>query len=262
MKYALLLLAGLVIAGCSKPAPQADDKRAVSIWVAASANGVIDDLDDRFEQENGVDIEVVPGPSNALARQIVEGANADLFLPADEEMADYVASKGLVANRIDLLTNRLVVVVGWDSPLKIASLADLKDEQIKRVAIAEQKVPAGEYARQSLEKAGVLDAVLKKAVGGVDVTATLNYVATKEADAGIVYWTDTLGNTNVQVAYEIPDDMHEPIVYPLVLLKQAKDRDVVQRFSDYLRSPTALEVYRKAGFDMPEKSRLQPYVPE
>jgi molybdate transport system substrate-binding protein len=246
--YGLLLL-GLLAIGCSKSEPLEKDNRAVSVWAAASAAGTVDDLDDDFENETGIDVEVVPGPSSGLAKQIVEGAKADLFLSADKEMADYLAQKGLVAKRKDLLTNKLVVIIASDSPLQITQLSDLTDKQVRRIALAEPKVPAGEYARQALKNAGVLDAVEKKSIGGVDVLATLKYVALHEADAGIVYWSDTLGNSKVQVAYDIPDKMHEPIVYPLVLLKQGANRENVRRFYDYLSSPKAGDKFRSAGFD-------------
>ncbi|HEY5312625.1 MAG TPA: molybdate ABC transporter substrate-binding protein [Pirellulales bacterium] len=243
-----MLLLGLLAVGCSKSAPLENDKRAISIWVAASASGTVDDLDDDFENETGIDVEVMPGPSSGLAKQIVEGAKADLFLSADKEMADYLAKKGLVAERTNLLTNHLVVITAWDSPVKVAQLSDLAEKQVRRLALAEPKVPAGEYARQALKQAGVLDAVLKKSIGGVDVLATLKYVALHEADAGIVYWSDTLGNSKVQVIYDIPDKMHEPIVYPLLLLKQGADRATVRRFYEYLRSPKAADKFRTAGF--------------
>jgi molybdate transport system substrate-binding protein len=253
MRTGWLLLLGLLAVGCAKSAPvadeKADEKRGVSIWVAASARGVIDEIDDDFEHDTGIDVEIVPGGSNSLAKQIVEGARADLFLSADKEMADYVAGKGFQAERKNVLTNHLVVIVASDSPLRFKELADLTDLNVRRIALGEPKVPVGHYARQSLEKAGVLDPVLKKSVFGVDTLATLKYVALHEVDAGIVYWTDTLGDSKVQVAYEIPDKMHEPIVYPLLLLKQAADRPAVRRFYDYLSSPKAIEIFRREGFD-------------
>lgn len=252
MRIGWLLVIGLVALGCTKTIPDAQDTRGVSIWAASSARGVIDELDDEFESQKGTDVEIVPGGSNDLARQIVEGAKADLFLSADKEMADHVASKGLVAKRKNLLTNRLVVITNWDSPVMVKQLSDLTAKEVRRLAIADPKVPAGVYARQALKKAGVLDEVLKKSIGGGDVLAILDRVATNQADAGIVYWTDTLGNTKVQVAYEIPASMYEPIVYPLVLLKQGANRQRVLEFYDYLSSPQAVEKYRAAGFGASE----------
>jgi len=255
MRTCWLLLLGLLAVGCTKAVPvadeKADEKRGVTIWVAASAQGIVDEIDDDFENDTGIDVEIVPGPSNGLAKQIIEGAQADLFLSADKQMADYVAEKGFAAARKDLLTNHLVVIVASDSPLQFKRLADLTEPQVRRIALGAPKVPAGEYAKQSLEKAGVLDAVLKKSVYGVDAMATLKYVTLHEVDAGIVYWTETLGNSKVQVAYEIPDDMHQPIVYPLVLLKQGANRKAARRFYDYLSSPKAIEIFRREGFDPP-----------
>jgi len=114
--------------------------------------------------------------------------------------------------------------------------------------LGEPKVPVGEYARQALEKTGVLKELQDKIVGGIDVKATLQFVARGEAEAGIVYWTDTLGNSKVRVAYEIPLNLHQPIEYPLVLLQRAADNNSALRFYEYLGSVQAAEIFKRHGF--------------
>jgi molybdate transport system substrate-binding protein len=109
-------------------------------------------------------------------------------------------------------------------------------------------VPAGEYARQSLQKAGIWDKVQSRLVGGIDVRATLEFVARGEAEAGLVYRTDALHEPRVRVALEVKPGMHEPIRYPLVLLRREPTKEAARHFYDYLRSKQAAGVFERAGF--------------
>ena len=247
-----ILCVAAVVAGCAKqPAPSsALPASGVTIFAAASTKDAVEQLAKSFEREHGSAVAVVPGPSSGLAKQIDQGANADLFLSADQASADFLAGRGLVAQRRNLLTNRLVVIVPADSKFTIKELADLAAPAIKRLAVAEAKVPAGEYAREALRKSGVLERVAERFVGGIDVRQTLTFVARGEAEAGFVYLTDTIGNTRVRVIYEVPADLHKPIVYPLVLLKQGAKKPAAVQFNEYLGSPLAAEVFRAAKFGL------------
>jgi molybdate transport system substrate-binding protein len=109
-------------------------------------------------------------------------------------------------------------------------------------------VPAGEYARQALRKVGVWDKLKDRAVGGIDVRATLTFVVRGEAEAGLVYRTDALGQTGVRVALEVESGLHEPIRYPLVLLRRESISEGARRLYDYLGSAKAAGVFERAGF--------------
>lgn len=231
----------------SLEALQAQEPTAsVALYTAASTRDAAAEIAKAFEKETGVKVEVVPGPSSGLARQIEQGAKADLFLSADQASADFLAEKKLAARRKNLLTNRLVVIVPDDSTAEIKTLADLT--QVKRVALAEAKVPAGEYARQALAKEKLLDSLKDKIIGGVDVRATLQYVARGEVDAGIVYHTDAVGQSKVRVALEIPPALHAPIEYPLVLIEREKKNPAAVKLYEYLLSDKAADIFRKAQF--------------
>jgi molybdate transport system substrate-binding protein len=214
-----------------------------------------------FQNETGIAVTLNFGPSSGLARQIEQGANADLFLSADESWADYLAEKGLVDQRRDLLTNKLVVIMPADSspsPLReegrvrgqltIRSLADLTEPEIHRLALAGKAVPAGMYARKALQSAGLWDQLKDRVVEGGDVRAALAYVTRGEAEAGMVYATDAAGNPQVRVVLEVNPDLHDPIRYPLVLIKQERSHPAARRFYDYLSSAHATEVFTHAGF--------------
>src|SRR5262249_45046139 len=149
----------------------------------------VDEIARAFEAATATEVEVSPGASSKLSKQIVEGAPADLFLSADQANADELEKKGLVAERRNLLANRLVVVVPADSSVSVSSLNDLAAPTVPRVALALEAVPAGAYAREALRKAGMWERVEPKVVGGEDVRATLAFVE-QGADAGIVYLTD------------------------------------------------------------------------
>jgi molybdate transport system substrate-binding protein len=237
---ALSLLAG-------SPSRAAEGER-VTLFAAASTTGAVEEIAAAFTAETGIEVVVSPGPSSGLAKQIQQGAAADVFLSADQPNADYLEEEGFVAERVNLLTNRLVVIVPADSEVEIDALADLTDDAFRRVALAEEKVPVGEYARQALDGAGVLEAVVAKSVGGVDVRAALQYVARGEVDAGFVYHTDALGNRKVRVALEVDPASHRPIEYPLVLVRRDGINPAARRFFAYLQGETAAKAFREAGF--------------
>jgi molybdate transport system substrate-binding protein len=220
----------------------------VTVFAAASTKEAIEQVARDFQGEHGIPVEVSLGPSSGLAKQIEQGASADLFLSADQASADYLAAKQHVSERRNLLTNRLVVVVPTASDVGVKALPDLADPRIRRLALAEPKVPAGEYARQALRKAGVWDQVESRVVGGIDVRATLQFVARGEAEAGLVYHTDALDRTRVRVAVKVDPGLHDPIRYPLVLLRHEPMKEAARHFYDYLGSEKAAAVFARAGF--------------
>jgi molybdate transport system substrate-binding protein len=238
-----------VAAGCGPhDGGSAPQPGPVVVFAAASTKEAVEQAAREFQRETGIPVEVSLGPSSGLAKQIEQGASADLFLSADQASADYLAEKRLVSDRRDLLTNRLVVVVPADSDLGVHELRDLADPRIRRLALAEPKVPAGEYARQALRKDGVWDQVEGRVVGGTDVRATLQFVARGEAEAGLVYATDALGESRVRVAVRVDPKLHEPIRYPLVLLWREPMTEAARRLYDYLGSEKSAGVFERAGF--------------
>src|SRR5436305_1272814 len=133
----LLLMAGVGCASAKEP--------PLRFYAAASTREAIEKIAQSFQDQTGLAVEANFGASSTLARQIERGADADLFLSADETWADFLVDKGLVERRQDLLTNRLVVIVPANSPARIQSLDDLAGPAIKRLALAGPQVPAGTY---------------------------------------------------------------------------------------------------------------------
>jgi molybdate transport system substrate-binding protein len=243
MRSVVVFCALLSLAGCSPSKPQ-----AVAVFAAVSTKEALEQIGRDFEVETGTQVNCNPAASSTLARQIEQGAGADVFLSADERWADYLADKGLVAERRDLLANRLVVVTPADRPMKLQNLADLASGDVKHLALALDPVPAGHYARASLKNAGVWDRVKDRVREAGDVRATLTIVTRGEAEAGLVYATDAATSDKVRVALEVPEDLHPPIRYPVVLVRRTGGSPAARAFYDFLGGAKAAAHFRKAGF--------------
>jgi molybdate transport system substrate-binding protein len=233
----------IIVAGCGPP-----PSNKVHVLVAMSTRDAVESVARDFKEATGVSVSINGASSSTLAKQIENGADADLFLSADKAWADYLEKRGLAAERRDLLGNRLVVITPTDIIAKFDDLSDLKAEKFQHIALGQADVPAGAYARQALEKAGVWESVRKRIVEAGDVRAVLNYVERGEAEAGFVYATDARASAKVRVAYNVPQKLHEPIRYPLVRLKSDRDNPGVRRFYDYLSGDAARKHFEDAGF--------------
>ncbi len=254
MKHSLVLLSFLLaLTGCASKSP------GVRIFAAVSTREAVEQIARDFEGRTGQSVTCSFAASSTLARQIEQGADTDLFLSADERWADYLSEKGLVAERRDLLANRLVVVSPASHPLRLHKVADLAGTEVKRLALALDPVPAGHYAREALQKAGIWEQVRGRVREAGDVRAALALVERDEADAGIVYATDAATSSKVQTVLEVPENLHAPIRYPLVLLRRSPPPP--RAFYDFVGDEEAAAHFRKAGFqvlpvsDVPEKRR-------
>ncbi len=223
------------------------------VLAAASTREPMEEVCRLFETANGTRVECAFAASSTLARQIEQGAGADLFVSADERWADYLSEHGLVEARRDWLGNRLVVVAPADSRLQLHTLADLDRPEVRRLALALDSVPAGHYARQALRKAGIWGRVESRVREAGDVRAALTYVSTGEVDAGFVYATDAAADSKVRLLLRVPEDLHTPIRYPLVLLRRAGVHPEARRLYDFLASDAAADVFRRAGFTILSK---------
>ncbi len=247
MFFVMIVLATLGVSNCSVTNRHPE---SVMLFAAASTTDAISDIVNRFEQQNlGARVTTNFAASSTLAHQIESGAGADLFLSANEEWVAYLAKKGFVAERRDLLGNQLVVVVPAGSPLRLEQPSDLLDENVQRIAIGEpDAVPAGIYAKQALTKLGLWEKLRAKCVPSANVRQALLYVEEGETEAGIVYATDAAISDKVRVAFAFNSSAHEPIVYPLVLLKHGAETPGAKRLYAYLAGPEAAKVFRESGF--------------
>lgn len=223
----------------------------LSVFAAASLKDVLMEIGSAYERESGDKVVFNFGSSNTLARQIQEGAPADIFFSADEAKIEALEQKGLLlpGTRQSLLTNTLVIVVSADAAKMPKSVTDLAKPSIRRLALAEpSSVPAGIYSREYLEKLGLWTEVKAKVVPTENVRAAMAAVESGNVEAGMVYKTDALISKRVKVALEISATDGPRISYPLAVLRNSKQPESARKFARYLASPTARSLFEKFGF--------------
>jgi len=220
------------------------DDKGLLVFAAASTSDALSELSHLYEQKHGEHVRFSWGASGDLARQIEAGAPADLFLSADRAKVDRLEHGGHIAGRRDLLRNRLVVVGPRSSSLKIREARDLV--HVKRIALGDPiTVPAGGYAREWLEKAGVWAEVSPHVIPTLDVRAALAAVDSSSVDAAIVYRTDARVARSALVLYE-PSEQPD-IVYPLAIMMRAR-RAAADAFVTLATSPEGRAIFEQRGF--------------
>ncbi|MBS0659689.1 MAG: molybdate ABC transporter substrate-binding protein [Verrucomicrobia bacterium] len=246
MAFRALLLA-LALSALSVAAPAAE----LRVSAAASLTDALQELEPVYEKATGDRLVFNFASSSVLARQIKEGAPADLFLSADEPQMDALAKAGLLLEntRRDLLGNTLVVVVPLDAKFVPASPAELRSPQIRRIALGEpSSVPAGVYAKAHLVRLGLWEALQSKCVSTENVRAALAAVASGNADAAWVYKTDAAAARKARIAFETPAAEGPKIVYPLAVVKSSAQPEAAHRLATFLASPPATAIFQRHGF--------------
>ncbi|PSB07905.1 molybdate ABC transporter substrate-binding protein [Pleurocapsa sp. CCALA 161] len=197
-----------------------------------------------------VDITYNFGSSGSLQQQIEQGAPVDIFISAAAKQMDALEAKNLLLpeTRRDLLRNKVVLIVSKDNTT-IKSFEDLGTDALTSIALGEsESVPAGKYAEEILTSLGILDAVTPKAVYGKDVRQVLNYVATGNVDAGIVYISDAKASEDVKIVATAPEDSHSPVIYPIAVLQDSANPEAAKELEDFLFTPEAQTMFQEYGF--------------
>jgi molybdate transport system substrate-binding protein len=250
ISYALTV-AGLLFNALTASA--ADSPKEILISAAASLKDVMGAITLQFEKANPTEkLTFNFGSSGQLKMQIESGASVDVFVSASSADMDVLANKGLVevATRSNAAKNSLVLIRNKDKSPQIAKTEDLLEARVNRIAIGNPTtVPAGRYAKETLEKRGVYEKLTKKLVMAENVRQVLDYVARGEVDAGYVYKTDSMIEPMVMIVETVPADQHKPIVYPAAVLKGGKNQAGAKKFVEYLRTKEALAVFKTHGFE-------------
>ena len=221
----------------------------VRVFAAVSLTEALEEIAVDYERKTGDEVVFHFGASSMLARQIEQGAPADLFLSADEARMDALAKQGLIvaSTRASVLWNTLVVVVPKDGGMTIASPAQLAT--VESIALAEpSSVPAGVYARAWLQKIGLWERIQPKVIPTDNVRAALAAVESGNVDAAIVYKTDVRIAKRTRVAFEVPRAQGPVISYPFAMLRDAENRKAAMRLLAYLKSKAAMSIFAKHGF--------------
>jgi molybdate transport system substrate-binding protein len=249
----------MLVFGClsllgSATAVSARAEDPVTVFAAASLKGAMGDISDAWAATGHPKLRLSLDSSGTLAKQIQQGAGAQIFISADEKWMDYLAKHSLVVpdSRKDLLTNGLVLVApaGQGKNVTIAPGLDLASVlgPAGRLAVGDpDTVPAGIYAKQALIRLGAWAKVSGKLAPAANVKAALLLVERGEAPAGVVYRTDALGDPKVQVIGAFPASSHDPIAYPIALISPGGDQAASAALA-FLEGKQAKIIYAKYGF--------------
>jgi molybdate transport system substrate-binding protein len=247
------LFAAFVILCGSATSPATAEDKTLTVFAAASMKNALDDIDAAFTAKTGVKVVASYAASSALAKQIEQGAPADIFISADTDWMDYAIGKKNInePTRVNLLGNSIVLIAPKDSAISNVTigpgfdLAQLAGDG--RIATGDVKaVPVGKYAKAALEKLGAWQAAEPKFAMAESVRAALTLVARGEAVLGIVYSTDAKVEPGVKVVGTFPADSHPAIIYPVAATATAKPEAAA--YLDFLRSQAAKTVLEKYGF--------------
>jgi molybdate transport system substrate-binding protein len=250
---ALGLAAALLLAA-AQPQGAAAQGGDVVVFAAASLKNALDAINTEWQKETGKKATISYAASSALAKQIEQGAPAQVFISADLDWMDYLASRNLIKpdTRSNLLGNRIVLIAPQDKaqPVEIKAGFDLaKLLGDGRLAMANvDSVPAGKYGKAALEKLGLWASVSGKVAQAENVRAALLLVSRGEAPAGIVYQTDAASDKSVAIIGTFPENTHPPIIYPIALTTGA-GADAAA-FLAYVKSDKARPLFQAEGFTM------------
>lgn len=253
-RAAAVLMAGALSAGVvAFGAPGAAQAQDVLVMAAASMKNAVEKIGGQFQAKTGIKVTPSFAASSALAKQIENGAPADIFASADLEWMDYLEKRSLIdpKTRLNLLGNDLVIVAPKDSTATVelkpgVDLVALLGDG--RLATGDpSNVPVGKYAQAALTKLGVWDKVEPKLARADNVRAALALVSRGEAPLGIVYRTDAAVDKGVKIVATFPKDTHPAIIYPAAITAATKNPNA-QLFFSYLKSGEALAVFAEFGF--------------
>jgi molybdate transport system substrate-binding protein len=243
-----------LLALCLLLAPLTARAQQLTVFAAASLTDAMKDISAQWAQAGRQPLSMSFGASSTLARQIEQGAPANVFASADEKWMDYLADKKLIVpeTRKDLLGNDLVLIVPADKPQHVTIGPDFNLVGMLgpngRVATGDPAhVPVGIYAEQALKKLGIWDAVSPHLARTEDVRGALLLVERGEAPAGIVYATDATVSKGVMIAGVFPLNSHDPVSYPFAVMKSG-DTPEARALMTFLASAQARAIFEKRGF--------------
>lgn len=244
----LLLIALLLLA------PLRANAQALTVFAAASLTDAMKDISALWVKGGHAAPAMSFGSSSTLARQIEQGAPAQVFASADEQWMDYLVKRNMIATdtRHSLLGNDLVLIVPATHPVRVTigpgfDLVGLLGPGGHLAVGDPAHVPVGLYAKQALTKLGLWDSVAPRIAAAADVRSGMLLVERGEAPAGIVYRTDAAVSKDVSIAGVFPDASHDPITYPFAVVK-AGDTPEARAFLAFLATPGVRDIWLRRGF--------------
>jgi molybdate transport system substrate-binding protein len=232
----------------------AEPANEILISAAISLKNAFEEIGKIFEEKHPqTEIRFNFGASGDLARQIEVGAPVDVFASAAQKDMDEIDHKGLVTpgTRMNFAGNSVVLVKSGMSQIRMESFEDLRKDEVKKIVIGNPKsVPAGRYAEEVLKYLNLWEAVKEKLVFAEHVRQALDYVARNEVDAAMVYSTDAMIRPKeVRIVMKAPDKSHQPIVYPIAIIKGSENQSLAREFIALVLSIEGKNTLKKYGFE-------------
>jgi molybdate transport system substrate-binding protein len=225
----------------------------ITVSAAVSLRDAFREISKQYEERTGARVNFNFGASGALQKQIESGAPVDVFASAGIPQMDALGTQGLIApeTRRDFARNTLVLIVPTDNTSGITTFADLGDAKVTKLAIGNPKtVPVGQYAEQSLTRLGLWHRLGPKLILAEDVRQALDYVARGEVDAGMVYASDVRATgARVRAVATAPPDSHDPILYPIAVVRASVRQDAARAFIDAVTNDEGQRTLGKYGFE-------------
>jgi len=230
----------------------AEAPKEIIVSAASSLKDSFIEIGKLYENRTGVKVNFNFGASGILQKQIESGAPVDVFASAGEKQMDELGSKRLIVeeSRRDFARNILVLVAPIDLKSHLSSFNDLDSPEVKRIAVGSPKtVPAGQYAQQLLTNMMLWNKIQSKLVFAENVRQVLDYVARGEVDAGIVYASDIqIAQDKVITVARSPENLHDPILYPIAVIKESRNHDAAMGFVRLVLIPEGQSILSKYGF--------------
>ncbi|MGI0494364.1 molybdate ABC transporter substrate-binding protein [Alkalinema pantanalense CENA528] len=259
----LAVALGIIMTACSRgvspntasqsPSPSSQPTIELTVSAAASLTDALQQIAPLYQKSTPTaTVRYNFASSGALQRQIEQGAPVDVFIAAAAKPLNQLEAKNLLVpgTKRNLLKNRMVLIVPANQS-GISTLQNLTNDAVKRIAIGDPaSVPAGQYAQQVLEKQGLWETLQAKYVLANNVRQVLQFVESGNVQAGLVYLTDAKTSNQVKVVETIADNLHDPIVYPISVIKSSKHPEAATDFVNFLASPPAQSVFTQSGFEI------------
>ena len=260
-----LFIAGaclFAMSGCSSnktpntqtPANTENKNSAIELNVSAAASlkDSLEKINENYKTSTGNTVAVNLGGSGALAKQIKEGAPTDVFISASKKaMAELADNKIVDENDVSiLLKNDLVLIVPKENPAKIKTIQDLANlDEKSKISIGEvETVPAGQYAKESLENLKLWEKAQPSIVYAKDVRQVLTYVENSEVVAGFVYKSDALISDKSTIVEVVDEKSHKDIVYLITVIKDSSNAQVAKEYEEFLKSEESIKIFEEFGF--------------
>ncbi len=236
-------------------AKDSEEKEEVEIVVsvAASLTDAIDEIAHLIKEEENITLISTFDSSGTLQKQIEEGAQSDVFVSAGQKQMDALEEQDLIDtdSRIDLLRNKLALLVPKENRDGIENIQDVVDKRVQ-IAIAEtETVPVGQYSKKALEDLELWDELAtENIVNSKNVSEVLKHVEDGNVSAGLVYTSDAVRGEGVKEVEIFDEKLHGPIVYPASIIESSEEKDAAQTFLDFLQTDEVKEIFEKYGFEM------------